>query len=437
MLQFLQIRDYTIVDSLELDFADGFTCITGETGAGKSILVGALGLLCGNRADTGDIRQGAEKAELVAEFQLDESDPALSWLRETELDQDSDCLLRRVIHVNGRSRAWINGTAVTLQQLADLGELLVEIHGQNEHLRLIRTKEQFRLLDGAGSHEKERIEVRDRYFAWHELEMEKQALLGQSPLDAGDLDLLKYQVSELESGILTADEFSRLEKEHRKLAHGSEIVAALEFALQSLQSDQSGVSGELHRTARELEQHASLDNDIATAAALLNEAAINCDEAGATVQNALSRMDLSPERLAELERQLGAQHDLARKHRVEPEQLEQVLEQLLKRLELAGSQEKRLAGIDAELESTLHAYRRAAQSLYARRQACAADLSAGVTELMQHPGRYEKSHRVVNFHASALPSRSWLARTRDRRPRYLTKLTPASGGRPPVPSVRC
>ena len=190
MLSFLQIRNFAIVESLDLEFSDGFTAITGETGAGKSILVDALGLLRGNRADIAAIRAGASRAELNAEFELEEGSPALVWLQDAELDIDSSCLLRRLISENGRSRAWINGTSVTLQQLADLGDLLIEIHGQNEHIRLVRSEEQFRLLDGYGTHNRELKAVDSQYQAWNLLEQEKQTLLAESPLDAGDTEFV-------------------------------------------------------------------------------------------------------------------------------------------------------------------------------------------------------------------------------------------------------
>ena len=395
MLNFLQIKNYAIVDSLELEFGSGFTCITGETGAGKSILVGALGLLCGNRADSAAVRQDCDKAELCAGYELDPDSPALAWLREADLDDGSSCLLRRVVHANGRSRAWINGTAATLQQVSELGRHLVEIHGQNEHLSLLRSEEQFRLLDGAGDYSKVLREVRERYFAWHELEMEKQALLAQAPLEAGDLDLLAYQAEELETSMVSAAEFIALENEHRKLAQGGDIVAALDTALQILQDDRSGAGPRLYRAAAALESHATLDGDIETATRLLSEAAINCDEAGAALQAALSRMDLSPERLAELERALSAQHDLARKHRVQPEELETVLGELRSRLELAAGQEQRLAGIDAELDGALAAYRAAAANLHSKRSDRAGKLSADVTALMQELGMEGGQFRIA------------------------------------------
>ncbi len=194
MLNFLQIRNFAIVEALDLEFSTGFTAITGETGAGKSIIVDALGLLKGKRADTGAIRAGASKAELSAEFELAEDSRALCWLRDADLDTGSVCLVRRMISENGRSRAWINGTAVTLQQLTELGDLLIEIHGQNEHLRLVRSDEQFRLLDEITAHEAERTAVQSSHSAWSQLQQEKQSLLDESPLDAGDIDLLQYQL---------------------------------------------------------------------------------------------------------------------------------------------------------------------------------------------------------------------------------------------------
>ena len=231
MLNFLQIRNYAIVESLDLEFSGGFTCVTGETGAGKSILVDALGLLCGNRADTSAIRSGARKAELSAEFELPSDSLALQWLTETELDDGNSCLLRRMISENGRSRAWINGTAVTLAQLAGLGERLIEIHGQNEHILLVQSDQQFRLLDAGGGYQDDLDEVRNCHQAWSVLMQQKQTLLSETPLDAGDLDLMQYQIRELEGAMIPADEFSALEAEHRILAHGGEILEALDYSI--------------------------------------------------------------------------------------------------------------------------------------------------------------------------------------------------------------
>jgi len=426
MLRFLQIRDFAIVEALDLDLASGFTCITGETGAGKSILVGALGLLCGERADSSNIRGGADRAELSAEFNLVPDHPALAWLRAAELDDGENCLLRRVISGNGRSRAWINGTIVTLQQLAELGELLVEIHGQNEHIRLVRGDEQYRLLDGGGGYDDELLRLRGSFESWQALNEERQTLLGEQPLDAGERDLLQYQVQELQGEMLPAEQFAELEAEHRVLSRGGEILETLEAARHALEAESSGASPSMHKAAERLQRHAALDRDIEAAAALLREAVINCDEALNSIQSALSRLDLSPERVGQLERQLGAQHDLARKHRVEPEQLQQVLDRLQERLQRADSLEQRLGEIDRELSVALRRYREAAAALHKRRSERAGELSAAVTELMQElgmaGGRFE-------FEVRHYPEQAPSARGSDR----LDLQVSANAGIPPGP----
>ncbi len=386
MLNFLQIRDYAIVELLDLEFTGGFTCVTGETGAGKSILVDTLALLCGKRADTSAIRSGADKAELIAEFEVATDSPAAHWLKEAELESGSTCLLRRVISENGRSRAWINGTAVTLQQLDSLGERLVEIHGQNEHMLLLRKEEQFRLLDGCGDYGAELDRVKDCHHTWSALVQQKRDLMSEKPLDSGDLDLLRYQIRELEGSMIPAEQFAAMEAEHRMLAHGGDIVQALDDSLQSIESDRTGAGPALHRAVARLGQHAALDRDIACAVDLLREAAINCDEAQHSIQSALARLDLSPERLSELEHLLGVQHDLARKHRVEPERLQQVLEQLKNRYDRAGSLESRLSLLEEELSAAREEYREAARILHSRRTSRAGELASAVTALMQELG---------------------------------------------------
>jgi len=405
MLSFLQIRNYAIVDSLDLEFTPGFTCVTGETGAGKSILVDALSLLCGKRADTSAIRNGADKAELTAEFEVPENSPAGSWLKEADLENGGTCVLRRIVSDTGRSRAWINGTMVTLQQLDSLGELLVEIHGQNEHMLLVRKDEQFRLLDGSGNYGEELGLTRDRYRDWEALSQERQSLLSETPLDARDRDLLRYQIQELEENLVPAERFLELEAEHRILARGGDIVEALDHTLQTLEADRTGAGAVLHAAAARLDEHASLDRDIASAAGLLREAAINCNEAQNSIQSALSRLDLSPERLAELERILGRQHDLARKHRVEPENLQSVLDQMKDRYERADSLENRLAKLDIELKKSGEAYRIAATSLHSRRENHADELATAVTALMQElgmeGGRFEF---IVQWDEDSAPS---------------------------------
>jgi len=405
MLSFLQIRNFAIIESQDLEFSGGFTAITGETGAGKSILVDALGLLKGNRADTAAIRAGATRAELNAEFELEEDCPALAWLRDAELDIGSGCLLRRLINENGRSRAWINGSSVTLQQLAELGDLLIEIHGQNEHIRLVRSDEQFRLLDGCNTHDRELKAVESCHQVWNRLEEEKKALLAESPLDAGDTELLQYQVRELEDALLSAEEFRVMEADHRRLAQGSEIIAALQQAHADLNTERTGVADALNSAIRCLQEYTPLDPDINEAVQLLGEAVINSEEARGSLQAAMARMDLSPERLNDVEQKLRIQYDLARKHRVEPEDLSGVLQHLEQRLQRAGSIDQRLADMEPLLEKARMAYRKAARALSRSRLSRAIFLSDAVSELMQQlgmeGGRFEFK---VRFDADAVPS---------------------------------
>jgi DNA repair protein RecN (Recombination protein N) len=426
MLSFLQIRNFAIVETLDLEFSGGFTAITGETGAGKSILVDALGLLKGNRADTTAIRTGASKAELSAEFQLEKGSVALAWLKNAELDDDANCLLRRLISENGRSRAWVNGTAVSLQQLTELGDLLIEIHGQNEHIRLVRSKEQFRLLDDHGAHDKELETVEGGFQDWRRLELEKQLLLDESPLDAGGAELLRYQVRELDDAVLPAGELKALETEHRRLARGSEIMRALEFAMVSLESDQTGIGDALNAIIGQLQEYATLDPVINEAMKLLSEAAINCDEARNSIQGTMSSMDLSPDRLLEVEQKLSIQHDLARKHRVEPEDLDKVLNELNERLERAGSLDQRLSDIDPKLDEALQFYRKKAQALhqarYSRARLLAKEVSSLMQELGMEGGRFEFE---VQYDAGATPSSSGNDRLELR--------VSANPGTPPAP----
>jgi len=406
MLTLLQIRNFAIIENLDLELGPGFTAITGETGAGKSILVDALGLLLGSRADTGAIRAGCEKAELTAEFELEDDSEASSWLRQAELNDGQVCLLRRVISENGRSRAWINGTAVPLSQLQELGQCLVEIHGQNEHIRMVQPAEQFRLLDAHGDCAAALGRVAASHAAWREVEQSIQVLENESPLAAGELDLLQYQIDELAAVALGAEEFGELETEHRLLSRGSDVLESMQSALGMLEDEQAGVGSQIQLAIDRLGNHARLDHDIGNAVKALDEAAINCEEARANLQSALSRIDLSPERLAELDQTIGRLHDLGRKHRVDPSRLTEVLQNLRERCERAETQEQRKQALLEKRSRLLDEYRSAARVLHAARVSRAAGLSQAVSELMQVLGMEGGSFELrVDHDGGAIPSR--------------------------------
>ena len=390
MLRHLQIRNFAIVPTLDLDIREGFTAITGETGAGKSILVDALGLLLGDRSDASWVRSGAERADLTAEFSVKTNDEARCWLDDSELSADGLCLLRRTINANGRSRAYINGTPVTLSQMQALGDLLVEIHGQNEHLRLTKRPEQFRLLDNSGNYQTEIDKVESAYAAWKTIATELDTLEQETSIPASDLEFLKFQLAELQQHDLTADAIAGLQTEHDRLAAGDALLDALTRSVETLEPESAttsaGINADINTCLAQLQAFTSLDHDIDQACQMLQEAAVNCSEAVVSLRSARDRVDLNPGRFERVADSLSQLHELARKHRVSMTGLENVMELLLIRIERAGSSEHRRQELKASLESHLKHYRQAAKSLHVKRHQHAATLSARVIELMTELG---------------------------------------------------
>ena len=390
MLNHLHIANFAIVPELNLDICEGFTAITGETGAGKSILVDALGLLLGDRSDAGWVRAGEDRAELTAEFSVAENAAAREWLDDSELSADDTCLLRRTIGSNGRSRAYINGTPVTLSQLQVIGQLLVEIHGQNEHLRLTRAREQFRLLDDSGSYTDEMELVYSSYSEWKKITGELEALQQDSSVSASELDLLNFQLEELQQHDLAVEDISNLQTEHDRLAAGGALQEALTFATEKLEPEgmtgATGINANLNAILGRLQQFESLDNDIADACKMLQEASVNCVEANHSLRTARDRVDPNPARFEKVAATLSQVSDLARKHRVRMEELSAVRDQLALRIERAGSSEQRQLELQASLALTLEDYRKAAAQLHDKRARHAQALSMKVIELMSELG---------------------------------------------------
>lgn len=386
MLSHLHIRNFAIIPSLELDFESGFTAITGETGAGKSILVDALGLLLGARSDSGWVRQGEDKADLTAEFMLEANPAADAWLKEAGLDMEGQCLLRRSIAAGGRSRAWINGTPVTLQQLNELGNLLVEIHGQNEHVRLTRASQQFALLDGSGDYHRQVLAVNEAHGEWKALRDEFDSLEEQAGISPAELEYLAFQLQELRSHAISADSLRKLEQEHRKLAQGGALVEALNAGSEALENEGHGSQAGIQAALQQLEPYRELDTAIDEASRMLSEAAINCQEASQGIRQALDRIDLSPDRLAEVSGQLSTLADLGRKHQVPMEELERVRDVLAERLDRAENFESERAEMESRCASSLQAYRETAAKLSQSRRKRARSLAADVSKLMAELG---------------------------------------------------
>ena len=405
MLRHLHIRDFAIAPELDLEFSGGFTTITGETGAGKSILVDALGLLLGGRSDASWVRDGAQRAQLSAEFDLARHAGVREWLIEEDLDDDHQCLLRRSIAATGRSRAWINGTPVTAQQLARLGERLVEIHGQNEHLALTREARQLQLLDTAGQTASALSALQACHEHWRELSDALSELAASSALSPAELDLLSYQHRELEEEAIPADELEALELEHRKLSRGGELLESIGSALEQLDGDEQGVADQLTRLQAQLSTYQELDEDIAASARLLEESAISAREASTSLRAALARVDVNPERLQSVRARLDRLGDLARKHQVPMEELSEVRDRLAARLERSENFTERRAELEDALDQALEKYRAQALKISAQRKKTAQGLADEVTGLMAELGMQGGKFEIdVQHEPSATPS---------------------------------
>jgi len=390
MLKHLHISNFAIVPTLDLDFQNGFTAITGETGAGKSILVDALGLLLGGRSDTEWVRAGATRAELTAEFSLTDNPAASQWLQEADLSVDDSCLLRRTINASGRSRAFINGTPVTVTQMQGLGHLLVEIHGQNEHLRLTKSSQQLQMLDKSSSYMDELNAVSVAYSAWLEILQKLKVLDADSSMSSAELEFLSFQLAEMDQQELSAEAISALQQEHDRLAAGDTLLEALTAGIERMEPDPTGpgkgVNSGLNATLAQLREFSSLDSDINDACQMLQEAVVNCDEATAALRAARDRVELDPQKFAGVVARLDNLNNLARKHRVRMEELQAVRNKLAMRIEAASTSGQRRSQLETELSQQLEDYHSAARTLHKKRSSQARKLAKQVSLLMAKLG---------------------------------------------------
>ncbi|WP_024325976.1 DNA repair protein RecN [Thioalkalivibrio sp. AKL19] len=386
MLRLISIRDFAIIDRLELELDTGLSALTGETGAGKSILIDVIGQLLGDRADAGMVREGAEQADLSAEFALPEHGPATHWLAEQELGDDDDdhVLLRRVLTRQGKSRAWINGRPVAVGQLRALGEWLVDIHGQHAHQQLLQRDTQRHWLDGfLDGHPV--ADVRGAYRAWREaartLEQAREA-----QADTSDrLDLLRFQTGELAELAPVADEYPQLLTEQNQLAHGTEVLTALQTASQQIEDD-SGLDTQLGQVLHALQDAAQHDERVNPAIELLESARIQIDEAGDTLRRLADGIELDPERLAELDTRVSEYLRLARKHRIEPEALPGLYDDLQTELDALENGDQTVEALEAREQETRAQFDAAAAALTQARQQTAERIGQAVTETMQELG---------------------------------------------------
>lgn len=383
MLRSLSIRDFVIVDRMELEFSSGFTVLTGETGAGKSILIDALALALGERADAIVVRGGAERADISAEFDTAGHQQIGRWLAENDLSGDEGaCLMRRVIEASGRSRGFINGRPVTLAQLRDLGEYLVDIHGQHQHQSLLRPAAQRELLDAYGGLLQIAAGVRERYRVWQKRRDDRVAFESNAAAFASEREQLEWQVRELATLNLAEGEWAELTPEHARLAHAASLIEAAQVGTDALSESENSSLAQLNAVISRLKSLLEHDGRLREILDALEPAQIQLQDAVYSLRRYGERLELDPQRLREVERRLDAIHSTARKYRVSPEELSARLEVSRSRLrELGeGSDAESLRRLEEEARAVCNAE---AKKLSAARGKTAAKLSQQVTQAMQ------------------------------------------------------
>ena len=382
MLSHLSIRNYLLVESVDLDFAPGLTVLTGETGAGKSILVDALALALGDRAEGGVVRQGAPRAEISAEFVIDELPQLAAWLDEAGFASDDGTLiLRRVIDAGGRSRAFINGSAAPLVQLKDAAEFLLDIHGQHAHHALLRPQTQREVLDAYAGAQQQAAAVSDAWHAWQAARQRRLDAESHGQARQIEREGLTLAVEELRA---LGDDLARwdeIQTEHARLAHVTTLLEGSHALIHGLDEDEGAVSGQLGEMSARLDAMQAVDDSLGEIATLLNAASADVAEAVHALRRYAEHLSLDPERLTELDRLLADMHRLARKHRVQPDALAGLLDPFQTRLaELAASDD--LDALQANEDAAWARYQTDAKQLGALRRKAAVALSKQVTVAM-------------------------------------------------------
>ncbi|CAN5216291.1 DNA repair protein RecN [soil metagenome] len=381
MLTNLLIRDFVIVEAVELEFGAGFTVFSGETGAGKSILIDALAIALGGKGDAAMVRQGAPRADITATFRTDAALEA--WLHERELQADSgSVILRRTVDAEGRSKGYVNGVPTSLATLRECGDRLVEIHGQHAHQQLLKPAAQRQLLDAHAGLLPQVAEVGIAFQTWQTAVRERAALEADSQAAAAERDRLEWQAGELDRLAPHAGEWADISGEHRRLAHAAALIDGVRQLVARLGDDDGAAIERIDQSTARLRALAEIDPALADPLAALDSAEAALADAVSTLNHYLTRLDVDPARLGQLDARMTALHSAARKFRVEPEGLVELLEQTRSKLALleAGQDQERLAAREREAEQR---YRAKAVLLTQGRRDAAASLAREVTRAMQ------------------------------------------------------
>ena len=400
MLQTIRVRDLAVIDQVEVEFDSGLTILTGETGAGKSILVDALGLVLGQRADGSALRTGADRAEVTALFGVGDIPAAKRWLVDRELDDGEECLLRRVISKDGRSRAFVNGSAVTLRDLKLLSAELVDIHGQHANQSLQHPSTQRHILDFHGGSQNLAEETAAAYQQWSEARSTLEQRLTGHAEQAAQLDLWRFQLEELSALGASPGEAGELTAERNRLNHVADLADRVEESLQCL-SERDGAASELvGRALRAMGEASAMDEELRPAEALITEADIQLTEAASTLRQYRADLAADPERLEWLENRLAKMRELARKHQVEADALPGIEKQIAERLDEAEGSNNSLDTLEQQVGDAKSAYFKLANKLSDERRRAAKSLSDAVTQRIHQLGM-EKGRFYVEVAAKS------------------------------------
>ncbi|MCP4041775.1 MAG: DNA repair protein RecN [Gammaproteobacteria bacterium] len=388
MLTHIDIRNFAIVDHVELDLTPGMTVLTGETGAGKSILVDALGLILGERAGANTVRHGMDKAELSASFDIQKLPRVRKWLSSRDLDpDDAECVLRRSITTDGRSRSFINGRPAPLQGLRELGNMLVDIHGQHAHHSLLKRDIQREILDDFAQHGELLAEIASLYQHWQSLQQESDSMGGSRSERSAEMDLLRYQLQELQVINLGTNEVEELNEEFDRLNNVGRLREGAQRAYQAIYGEESGSALTLLESSRqELEELLSHDEHLGEIVELLGSTVIQVGEAATDLRRYTESVELDPERLGWVEQRLTDVHQLARKHRVKPDELLQLQDRLTASLQIFEGGDERRRELEAEITRARDRYGELSNQLHTQREAAALELAGEVSRNMHGLG---------------------------------------------------
>ena len=383
MLTQLTINNFAIVRQLEIELAKGMSVITGETGAGKSIAIDALGLCLGQRIETSMVREGQERAEICASFSIEPTNPAYQWLQEQELqdpDNPSDCILRRVINADGRSKAFINSTPVSASQLKEIGQYLIHINGQHASQLLLKNDYQLQLVDTFAHHHDLLAQMREDYRTWKNLQTQVKTFQQKVTENEAKKQLLQYQVEELDEFALRPNEYLELEEDQRRLSNSEQLTQLSQSALQLLSENETvSIDSMLYRATQYIDELSELDPRYASVQTMLNDALIQVQEATSEVQHLASHIEQDPMLLQEIEQRLGQALQLARKHNVKPEELvewhQKLKAELTALLDFSESEERLILEEKAAFEKM----QRTAKQLHESRCQAAGKLAQQVT----------------------------------------------------------